>query len=192
MSLFAKRLSRQDSLTLLLIVAFPIHVWAILIGFYNFQAVAERAANLLEGLGYLSYVMLTALVESLLLFGFLYLLNFLLPKEYGGAKRVVQLGWLGTAFSLWMILRQLFNFYGGGTAEFVTGLGRPFLVTILGLALLLVVIVLSIGWPLLNVHRSPRAEERLRKFFERLIPLSVLYLVLDGIGLLVVLARNIF
>jgi hypothetical protein len=194
MTLFAKRLSRQHSFELLLIVAFPIHVWAILVGLRNFQAVAERAANLTEGLGYLSYALLTALAESLLLLGFLYLLNFLLPRQYDAPKRVVQLGWLGTIFSLWMIVRQLVHLYGfnhpGAIADYVTSIGRPFVATLIGLAVLLGLIILSVGWPMLLIHRRAKFETALHSIFERLAPLSGLYLALDVIGVLIVLVRN--
>lgn len=179
---------------LFLTIAFPIHLWSIMVSFWNFQGIIERSASLMDGVGYLSYALLVALIESLALFAALLLLGFLLPKSYSERTRRVLLGLVGLVVVFWMAISQIYSYLEfanpGFTAHFVTRFQHPYRLAILGLGLLLISITFSVGMPFSLVPSRPKVEASIQNIFDRILPLSSFYLFLDAVGIFIVIVRN--
>ncbi len=188
------RLKQADTWQLFLTALFPIHVWAILIGFWNFQNVVERSANLMDGIAYLAYALLAAFVESLVFFLFLFLNSYLFPKRFTSKRIVAQLSLFTVSIIIWMVVDQLLAYFEflnpGTTAGFFLQFSRPYFFTILSGILLLGIAVLLVAAPFFWFERKAEAVEKILGFFERLNPLSMLYLGLDLFAIILVLIRN--
>lgn len=188
-------LSFRNSMRLFLIITFPIQLWSIFISLRNVESVIERTFNLMDGIGYVSYALLTALVESLLLFILILLFGFLLPRHFDEEKRVVQLALLGYAIIFWMMIEQIYTLFEisnpGITLDFIFQFSHPYRVTILTFGFLLLLIIMTIALPMFFLNRNKRTEMFLGNIFSRIIPLSIFYIVLDVAGIIVVVFRNI-
>ena len=91
------RLSSKYFLRLFLIVTLPLHIWALLMIFRDFESVSERTI-LWDGLGYAGYSLIFSLVESLVIALVVWLLSLLLPHKWKDKRAINITG------SLYMIL----------------------------------------------------------------------------------------
>jgi hypothetical protein len=71
---------KQDAWLVFSACIFPIHIWITIVFLYNFPSLILKA-NLLQIMSVLSYSLVFALLESLILFGILVLLAAILPKR---------------------------------------------------------------------------------------------------------------
>jgi hypothetical protein len=101
------RISKQDILKLALVCAFPVHFWAILMVFKEAETMLTKR-SLLFGLGFSGYVLGLALVESALLFGFIYLLTIFFPKRWAGKTTLATAGVLALLVAVWTISNQVY------------------------------------------------------------------------------------
>lgn len=195
MELSTRQMSASNYLRLFLIIAFPIQGWSFLVSFWNFQDVVERSANLMDGIAYVSYSMLTAFLESLILFFFIMLLGFLIPKSYDEEKRVVLLSLIGFSTVFWLFIEQLYALMEsnqpGITVDFITQFAHPYRITILLLAILLGLIALSLAFPFFLIKRYPRFTSAVQNLLARIVPLSALYIFLNVLGIIIVAYRNL-
>ena len=84
--------TKQEALLVFSACIFPIHIWITIVFLYNFPSLILKA-SLWQILGVLAYSLVFALIESLLLFGFLVLLVVILPRKVL-RERFVHLGTL--------------------------------------------------------------------------------------------------
>src|SRR5512141_1446140 len=77
LSWFTGRYTRQGLWSLFLMCAFPLHVWALILAFRDVSWVTERT-NSWDAVGVVAYGLLFTLVESVLVFGIMTLLGFLI------------------------------------------------------------------------------------------------------------------
>ena len=102
-----KQYSKQGLWSLFLICAFPLHIWTIILTLRDFSWVSERT-NSWDAIGVVSYGLLFAFIESVIVFLVFTLLGFLVSKKWTEDQRIALLGSLVTIASLWAIAGYLF------------------------------------------------------------------------------------
>ena len=183
------RLSSKYFLRLFLIVTFPLHIWALLMIFRDFESVSERTI-LWDGFGYVGYSLIFTFVESLVIALVVWLLSLLLPRKWKDQRAINITG------SLYMILAgasmadMAFHTFNEAriSRQYLHGLeSYPNLTygLIAGAMLLFSVVLVML------VLRSTKVEKVLTEFYDRMMLLSTLYLGLDVVGILVVIIRNV-
>lgn len=185
------KFDRSDWFKLFLVCAFPLHLWTILMVFRDVNWVAERTTSW-DAVGFSGYALFYTLIESLLLFGFIALLGFIIPKNWNLTLRFVVLSLVAFILAGWSIMEQLILivFWGwlrhlADTLTFLFTSPWSAYVIFAGL------IVISVTVPLLLLRKHPGLQEKVYSVLERLTLLSGLYLFIDVIGMIIILIRNI-
>jgi hypothetical protein len=174
-----------------LTTAFPIHLWTIILVLRDFSWVAERT-NAWDAVGVAAYGMVFAFIESVFVSIIVVLLGFLLPKQWEEKKRLAFLGLLIFIVALWAILGQLFFLLGfmvpAPIINFLSDSSHPLRLLYAGLASL---VSLTLIVPTYLIVRSDRVWRSVYNFMDRLAVLSAIYLVFDGISLIIIIFRNL-
>jgi len=186
-----KRYSKQGLWSLFLICAFPLHVWTIILALRDYSWVAERT-NSWDALGVISYGLIFALFESVVVFLGAVLLGFLVSKKWDEDRRVTLMGTLVFIASLWAMVSYLFFLLGisisGKTILFLAGMAHPLrFMYVISLAL----VGLTVAIPTYFVLCSESFPQGIKGLFERLSLLTQFYLFFDFIGLVIVIVRNV-
>lgn len=189
--LFAHIYTRKELSQLFLVCAFPIHVWAIVMGFRDFSWVAERTSTW-DAVGLLSYAVVFALVETLGVFVILLLIGFFTPRQWDPEKRLALLGVLFLILAGWAILGQLYSMNGyplpAWTVDFLVRSSHPYRLIWGGVFL---AVVISAILPSLYILKSDRGKRAALDIFERISMLSMLYLLFDAFGIIFLVMRNV-
>ncbi|HKJ28167.1 MAG TPA: hypothetical protein VJ965_11040 [Anaerolineales bacterium] len=172
-----------------LLTAFPIHVWNLLMVFKDMEFVTERS-EMWGAIGYAGYSLLYAFLESIIIAILIWIISLLIPRKWdqtraftalisvyfvlAGASAVEQAAY---AFEQYRIAKQ-----------FIYGLEN---FTTLTYGLIIGAIFLAIAGLLLLIYKTKNGGKALAEFYDRLILLSYLYLVLDAAGIVIVIIRNI-
>jgi len=174
-----------------MVVAFPIHVWAMIMYFYDYAWIAQRT-NAWDAVGVGAYALLVALVESIMVFLVVVLLSFLLPKRWTETQRTVLMGMLAFLVFLWGVLGQLYFLLdfrlSGILSGFLVTNPHPFRYVV---GFFLVIVMVMIFLPVYGVFRSRKFTEGMNNLFERIALLTSVYLVVDFVGVVIVLVRNL-
>jgi hypothetical protein len=161
----------------------PLHIWSIIIFFFNLPAVAMRA-NTWMVLGVFSYIQVFALIESVIIFIFLVFVNISLPENLFRDRFVAQGTLLFLATFFWLlpihlsldIMPVISNYMNYSLFLFIwTAL---FLVMLIGGSMFL--------------RRFNQIEIQITHFAERIFTLAVIYVVVDLACFLIVFIRVIF
>ncbi len=172
-----RRLPAGDLLLAFGAIAFPIHVWAIVNILIIFPAWFIRL-SMWELAGAISYPLVTALLESGLLWLVLVGLSFVLPKKWLADKFAALSSLIVWLLSAWVMLAQfIFVHILQWDLEFKIG----------GLVL----VVVSIGLAFWLVHHFGRLEGWIKKLAQNLAVLTYLYIFFDLLGLVVIILRNL-
>jgi hypothetical protein len=186
-----KQYSKQGLWSLFLICAFPLHVWTIILAFRDFSWVTERT-NSWDAIGVVSYGLIFAFVESLLVFLVATLLGFFISKKWDENRRIVLMGMLVVLTSLWAIIGYLYFMLHvslpGGTILFMAGLAHPLRFLY---AVSMALVGLTIALPAYFILRSEKFFKGMQALFERLSLLTQFYLFFDVVGLVIVIIRNV-
>lgn len=186
-----KQYTRQGLWNLFLICAFPFHVWTIVLAFRDFSWVTERT-NSWDAVGVVSYGLIFAFVESVVVFLTALLLGFFVSKKWGENRRVTLMGMLILLTSLWAMASYLYFMANvsvpGNTILFIAGLSHPLRFLY---AFSLVLVGLTIAIPAYFVLRSEKFFKGVQGLFERLSLLTLFYLFFDFVGLVIVVVRNV-
>jgi len=171
--------SKKDYFDLFLVVAFPIHIWAIFI-FLKKAPILILPLNLYHMLGTAAYVLVSALVESLVVFSVLFLLSLLLPAQLFRSRLlptgtvIILLASISAAFihfhGVWRIQSVGYSLWAGGWVLFGVVSSIP-----------------AVYW----IGHHPRLQTAIRSTAERLSLLSQVYLFFDGLAILLILLRNL-
>jgi len=186
-----KQFSKSGLWSLFLICAFPLHIWTFILAFRDFSWVSERT-NSWDAVGVVSYGLVFALIESLVIFLIATLMGLLISKKWDEKQRIALLGTLATIASLWAIAGYLFFMLNvsvpGGFILYAAGLKHPlrFLYVVS-----LVAVGISVLVPTYFVLRSKKFVQGLQGLFERLSLLTMFYLFFDFVGLVIVVVRNV-
>jgi hypothetical protein len=171
--------------------AFPLHVWAILLIMMDVSWVAERT-DYWDAMGVAAYGLVFVLLESVLIWGVLIFVGYLLPKTWSENQRIVLLGVYMTVTVLWAVYGQL-NFLLGWSFPkaiilFLAGRAHPLWFLYWGYFILAVFTVLLGTYVTIF---SKRFQSGFIEFADRLSTLVGLYLFFDVVGLIFVLIRNL-
>jgi hypothetical protein len=193
LSTLFKRLSKREILNLFLVCAFPIHVWTIYLFLSDVQWVSERT-NTWDAIGYGSYALVFAFIESLLFTLFIYLLSMLLPKGWRVKSILAMMSLISISISFWAIVNQLYFLIetaSGQIFNFLMGSNHPMRYGFVGILILLVLVLASVIAPIFLIARYKKFEEGVITFIDRITLLSSLYLLMDLLGLFIIIYRNI-
>ena len=170
-----RTLSKNTRKELFLILAAPIHFWAVLMFFLNFP---KSELRFWTAIGLLSYDMVIAFIDSILLFLIVYLVGVILPKQWDEDKKLLFLGNLGFTIFLGLIFGQFLD---------SSPLKRWQMWGIVGVISLLFLAFFEY----FSLTKKSVAAIHL-DFFNRLTFLSYMFLGLDILGLGIIFVRNIF
>ena len=183
--------SRQGLWTLFLMSALPIHVWTIILALRDFDWASTRT-NSWDAVGIISYGLLFAVLESLVLFIAATILGFFVSGKWEEKKRISLLSAWVIILSLWSIFTQTYFLAEMSPPNWVVAFciqtGRP-LVALYLIALIFSFLLFSI--PAFFILRSDKALKITREVIDRLSLLMALYLVMDAAGLVIVIVRNL-
>ena len=186
-----KRYSKSGLWLLFLTTAFPIHLWTIILVLRDFAWVTERT-NAWDAVGVAAYGMVFAFIESLFVLIIVVLLGLLLPKQWDERKRISFLGLLLFTVALWTILGQLYFLLDFGIPapiiQFFAASSHPLRLLYAGLVGL---VSLTLIVPVYLFLRKNNVSNSIYNLIERLAVLSAIYLVFDGISLIIIIIRNL-
>src|SRR4026207_921538 len=94
------RYTRGGLWSLFLMCALPLHAWTLILAFRDLAWLTDRT-NSWDAIGVLSYGLLFALVESVILFLLVACLGLLLPRNWEPQRRTALLGIFALVLSLW-------------------------------------------------------------------------------------------
>lgn len=186
MGLLANRIpSRRELILLFTACSIPIHLLGILQFLYQFPAYRLRL-NIGEIIGLGGYVLTIIMFENMFVLFALFVLGMFIPRRLWNENFIVK-------GSMWIFLTFFYSFI-----FFIIIESGPQVVVALGSTwasiLLLVVIasyILLVVWLFFYVHRYRKIGLWVLKFFERFVPVVGFYLLLDVVGFVIVLIRNI-
>jgi hypothetical protein len=172
------RLGKNEYFKLFLICSFPVHVWAYL-SLLDILPATLLQMSLGSILGVAAYVLDFALLESLFVFGIIFLATLILPKRLFNLEifQVLAIFIFATSLAAWLI--HLYNKWEIDFLSFSNWIALWILVGTSAFAL-----------AVNQLSRNQRNQELFRSAIERLAILSMVYLSLDIVGLFVILIRN--
>lgn len=174
-----KWLAKADYFKLFLVCSFPVHVWAY-INLLNDMPAIQLEMGVWRILGVAAYVLGFALIESLFIFGLIFLVSIILPERLFGLKLVQ----VGSIFVLTTAIAALFiHFYGQWEIESFSFAAWIALWAMIGLSTFIV----AVYW----LNRNQQVRGIFQSGIERLAVLSLVYISLDILGLFVIIIRNL-
>jgi hypothetical protein len=186
-----QRYSRQGLVALFLTCAFPLHLWTLMMVFRDISWLAERT-NLWDAIGVASYGMLFAFVESVLLFLVVLLVGLVIPKQWHSDRRITFLALLILITSAWGMISQLLFLWNLSlplpAIQFLRGSQHPLRVLYAGSLVIVSSTVLLLVFLFVKLKTSVAFMQNI---MERISLITMLYLLLDFLGLVIVLIRNI-
>jgi hypothetical protein len=191
LNFITQRYSKQGLWTLFLMCAFPLHLWTLILAFRDFSWVTERT-NAWDAIGVVSYGLLFAFVESVVIFLIVALIGLVLPKSWDAERRISLLAFLILITGVWAMVSQLLFLWDvslpAQAVEFLRNSDHPVRITY---AVLLVVITLTVLLPAYSLLRTNKAVIIMQNFMERLSLLTMFYLFFDLVGVIIILVRNL-
>jgi len=183
--------TRQGLWTLFLMCALPLHIWTIILAFRDFDWVTART-NSWDAVGVVSYGLLFALFESVMIFFAVTLVGLFVSAKWEEKRRIALLSLLVIIWSIWSMFNQAYFLNEWGTPDWLTNLviatGRP-LVALYALAFGLSLVTVSL--PIFMTLRSEKFLNGIQEGIERLSLLMLLYLVFDAAAIVNIIIRNI-
>ncbi|MCP4356837.1 MAG: hypothetical protein GY796_02320 [Chloroflexi bacterium] len=167
----------QDLWLLFVAVVFPVHVWAIINILREIPSMLLRM-SLWEIVAVISYALLFALLDSIVLFVGVTLLGLILPGRFFKDRFVAVGSMLALVTAVWLIIFNL------NPAWFDQRQSVP-------LALWAISYVVVVAAAYIAIWRKPGVEAKVVNFVNRLTVLSSIYLFLDLISIIIVIIRNI-
>lgn len=183
--------SKQEVWTLFLISAFPLHVWALILFFWDFSWIEERSGTW-NSIGVGAYALVIAMVESVFVLLVSLLLGFLIPKVWSLRERASAMALIILLMSVWAILGQLYFISAPNLTWLILTLASfssPLFLLYLGLG---GIIVISFVIPIWFALNSEKFRRGLDAVVERVSLLTILYLAVDAVSIIIVAWRNNF
>jgi hypothetical protein len=168
-----------------LLILFPIHFWAFIQYFGDIEWITDRS-QFGDAIGVGAYGLVAALIESVLVF---------VCWGWDEKKRIGLLGSLYLVAVFWAIVHQFLVVYllrsPGIVATFLVSTGHPLRWGGVILSILVVIVVLSVVFPIYAFYKDEKDKHVVYDWMNRLMPLSILYLVIDVIAFFLVVFRNL-
>ncbi|MBC7876731.1 MAG: hypothetical protein H7Y59_06115 [Anaerolineales bacterium] len=182
---------KQGLSSLFLMCALPLHFWTLLLAFRDVSWLTERT-NAWDAIGVVSYGMVYAFVESILLFLVFSLLGFFISRSWNIEKRISLLSIFVLIISLWAIVPQLYFLWGEPIPEPIFQAlvhnARPVRAMYM---IAFAFCVTTFMTPAYFILQSDKGLKIAQNFIERITLLSIFYIFLSFIGLIIVIVRNI-
>jgi hypothetical protein len=176
--------SKEKAGELFMVSVFFVHIWAILAYLYRIPIFANRT-TVIDIIGIFAYVMVIALVDSILLFSVLTFINFMLPDQifndnFVGFGTIYLFG-----FVIWVIPVHLKEF----VKELVHWNDTLYYIafTLWFFYCITLIIVLA-----LLLIRNKRFKNAIQSFSNRITVLSFFYLGIDLVCMIILIYRNFF
>ncbi len=186
-----QRYSKKGLWSLFLICAFPLHLWTLIFAFRDISWLTERT-NLWDAIGVVSYGMIFAFVESVVIFLVLALLGLILPAQWYSDRRIAFLSLLILLTSVWGMISQLLLVWSVPlpiqVIQFLRSSNHPLRMLY---AACLAVVTPTILIPVYLFMKSKKSIAFMQDLMERLSLLATFYLFFDFVGLIIVVLRNI-
>jgi len=188
------RLQNGEALKLFLVVCTPVHFWAIFMALQDLEWIVGRTM-FWDFIGYTAYVLLIALFESLLLTTAFLILALLLPTAWKEKINLAVLSAWAIAVLVAGILYQYYYFL-----DINKKTSNPYLLRFFDyvdyydiwvLTAVMLTILSSAFLPVILFPRFPKLTSLMLDLVDRLSLLSTIFLMLDAIGLLLVIYRNL-
>lgn len=185
-----KRFSRSNLIELFFVVAFPIHVWTLIGVLRDVELVVNRT-DVWDAVGLGAYSMVFAFFESILLLLVMMLLSFLLPLAWGEKKIRYQISGYYYVFAIWAMLGQAYFMFEKFPR--IVNRGIRFIQSSqwLFFIILVLIIIASIIIPMWQINKSKKIRKFISKLNENLMLLTLIYVLLDIVGLIIILYRNL-
>ena len=183
------RVSMKYFLKTLLIVTFPLHVWALLMIFRDLEFVSERT-EIWDAVGYAGYSLMFTLIESLILALVVWLLSLLLPKKWDTQRSLNIAGSIFLILAGASIVDMAFHAFADVriSRQYLHGLETYPTLTYLLIAGTVILSIVGVVWLIL---KSARTEQIFTEIYDRIMLLSYFYLFLDVAGIAIVILRNL-
>jgi hypothetical protein len=187
----ARHYSKQGLWSLFLMCALPLHVWTMVLAL-RFVSQIITLLDVWAAAAVVSYGLVFALVESILLFLVAMLLGYLVSVRWEPERRIAAMSVLVLVLCLWAIVGQLFFLLNvqvpGAVVGFLVHTQHPLRILYVGIP---VVVSATFLIPLALVLRTGRGTRFMTGLIERLSLLALLYLVFDAAALIIVVVRNV-
>jgi hypothetical protein len=149
--------------------------------------------NQWDAVGLVSYALMFALIESIFVSIFFLIINAFIPNRFGLKQRLSILSVMVLMIWVWGVLGQLYFLVTSRVNKIFSILlshsSRPLLMIYI---ILIPLVGFSTFLPLLYLVKKPQLAARIADILDRISTLSILYLLLDVVGIFIVLYRNIF
>lgn len=186
-----QRYTRQGLGSLFLTCAFPLHLWTLILVFRDIAWVTERT-NMWDAIGVAAYGLLFAFLESLVIFLVVALLGFITPWGWPSDRRIAFLGLIILIASAWGMISQLLFLWNvslpAGAVQFLRESAHPLRILY---AASLAIVAPTVLLPVYFFIRSEKSVVFMQNMMERISLLTMLYLVFDLLGLVIVIIRNL-
>jgi hypothetical protein len=184
--------SKQGLWSLFLMCAFPLHLWTLILSFRDFSWVAERT-NSWDAVGVISYGLLFAFMESLIIFCVMALLGLLINKKWDEPHRIALSSLLVLLVLAWAIYGQAcFVWNIPPSAQFLSWIAKSAHPYRYLFGMMLIEVSLTMYIPAFLVLRWDKFFGFIREVIDRLSLLTLFYLAFDVIGLVIIVIRNVF
>ena len=185
------RYSKQGLWTLFLVCVFPLHLWTLILAFRDISWVTERT-NAWDAIAVVSYGMIFALAESVLMFLVLVFVGFLTPWRWESERRIAFLAFLVLILAAWAMISQLLFLWNvslpASAIEYLRNSDHPVRITY---AVCLMVITPTVLLPAYSFIKTNKAVTVMQNLMERFSLLSMFYLAFDLLGIFIILVRNL-
>lgn len=186
-----QRYSKKGLWSLFLICAFPLHLWTLIFAFRDISWLTERT-NLWDAIGVVSYGMIFAFIESVVIFLVLALLGLILPAQWYSDRRIAFLSLLILLTSVWGMISQLLLVWSVPlpiqAIQFLRSSNHPLRILY---GACLAVVTPTILLPVYLFIKLKKSMAIMQDLMERLSLLATFYLFFDFVGLIIVIIRNI-
>ncbi|MBN2044103.1 MAG: hypothetical protein JW757_03705 [Anaerolineales bacterium] len=177
------KLTNAETLKLLLVCALPVHFWAIISLIYDLSWYL-RKRNLLYFLGVSGYSLGFAILESLVFFGFIYLLTFLFPKTWKKSSHMAVASTLALVIAFWAIVNQAYLLLTEiSPAWFEWIMLRVYYRQHQLYPIFWILLLASAIFPIVLLPRWERGQNAAIALTEKLTVLVPIYLLFDLIGI---------
>jgi hypothetical protein len=182
MIFLAQRLPpREQVLAVFLAVLFPVHFWAWVVFLRELPSYMLRM-KVWDILGVLSYILVVALLDSLLIMAAILVLTLILPRRWLHDRFPMTAALLGYGFVLAVMPLHVKD----PTPDWLTWIHLPWFFWLWIPLLLIVLVFLSF-----QILRSRRLEALFSTFIEKIGLVSSVYLSLSLCGLIILVFRNL-
>jgi hypothetical protein len=163
----------------------------LILAFRDVSWLTERT-NIQDAIGVVSYGMLFALIESILVFLVLVLIGLITPWRWDSERRIAFLAFLILITSVWAMIGQLLFVWNvslpAAAIEYLRRSDHPLRIIY---AVCLMVITPTVLLPAYSFLRTQKAVTVMQNLMERLSLLSMFYLVFDFLGVIIIFFRNL-